>query len=87
MMLIGSSHINGRKTCSNASLPTTDPMWTRLRLNWVHRCERLPTNYMSLDMACTGHDFVILCQFVLQLYQATILLMLEGEVASELFSC
>jgi len=82
MTLTEDSHSLSRKTCPSATLSTTDSMCTGLGLNWVLLCERLATDCMSLDMAWTRHDLVVLCQIYF-----VALLKVEAEVAFELFSC
>jgi len=62
MIVTEDNHSIRRKTCPYATLSTTDSMCNGLGLNWVLLCERLATDYMSVDMAWTRHDLAVLYQ-------------------------
>jgi hypothetical protein len=50
MILTGENQRTLRRTCSSATLSTTNPTWTDLGINLGLHGEWLATNYLSHDM-------------------------------------
>jgi hypothetical protein len=62
MIMTEDSHSIRRNIRHYATLFAPDSMCNGLELNWVFLCERLATDYMSIDMAWTRHDLAFLYQ-------------------------
>lgn len=52
VILRGQAEIFNIKSCSTASLPTTNLTWTNMKLNPVLHSERSVTNYLSYGVVC-----------------------------------